>query len=360
MRMIGNLWRSCISVLGTVLLICFCLGCRAEKNEKDLISAALPENTTKPSLERYASTIRVEEIRKHVFSLASDLMEGRHTGTAGSEKAQVLIMEYLESLGLKKYSQESGYLQKFQMIKKKMVESVIESSYKRLEGWKDYMELFCEFEGDRSVDLVFAGFGLEDDLDTIDLGGKLAAFYQGSPRSSDYSEDFERLKITACRKRGAVGIISIVDREDILRKRIRDLKPYLDVERFYQIKSTEELAAKERRIVLGENSAAELFGITAKEFRSHVALMKTGQSGAGRLRTEVRMITSFRRGESVQAANIIAFLEGTDKKEECVIVSAHYDHLGIEGGLIHNGGNREPGGPPPPRAGRSSARFTRQ
>jgi Zn-dependent M28 family amino/carboxypeptidase len=49
------------------------------------------------------------------------------------------------------------------------------------------------------------------------------------------------------------------------------------------------------------------------------------------------MISSFRRSESIQAANIIAFLKGSDKKEECVVVSAHYDHLGIEGGEIYNG-----------------------
>ena len=49
------------------------------------------------------------------------------------------------------------------------------------------------------------------------------------------------------------------------------------------------------------------------------------------------MKTAFRRGESLDAANIIAVLEGTDKKEECVVLSAHYDHLGVEDGRIFNG-----------------------
>lgn len=326
-------WRN-VSFIIIILLVGFSTGCQAENNTE---SPSVQRLTKNPAVEKYALTIKIDELRKYVFTLASDQMEGRHTGTEGSQKAADFIAGIFESLDLEKYSQESGYFQKFQMIKKKMVESSIQSPHIRLDSWKDYMELFTEFEGAREVDMVFVGFGLSDDLEAVDINGKLAAFYQGSPESSEYSEEFERLKTIAYLRRGAVGTIIVVDREDILRKRIGQLKPYMDVERFYQHKPAEKAFHEERRIVMGENSAAKLFGISREEFQSLIKKMRGGMSVAGQLQTKVSMKTSFLRGESIPAVNIIGLLEGTEKKEECVIVSAHYDHLGMKGKQVYNG-----------------------
>ena len=42
--------------------------------------------------------------------------------------------------------------------------------------------------------------------------------------------------------------------------------------------------------------------------------------------------------------NIWAFVEGTEKPDEIVVVSAHYDHIGIEGGEIFNGADDDGSG----------------
>ena len=50
-----------------------------------------------------------------------------------------------------------------------------------------------------------------------------------------------------------------------------------------------------------------------------------------------------RNQEELKLFNIIGFLEGNEKKDEIVVVSAHYDHLGMKstgsGDLIFNGAN---------------------
>ncbi|WP_299670671.1 M28 family peptidase [uncultured Polaribacter sp.] len=55
-----------------------------------------------------------------------------------------------------------------------------------------------------------------------------------------------------------------------------------------------------------------------------------------------------RTKEDITSSNIIGVLEGKSKKDEYVIVSAHYDHLGIkksgEGDLIFNGANDDASG----------------
>ena len=39
----------------------------------------------------------------------------------------------------------------------------------------------------------------------------------------------------------------------------------------------------------------------------------------------------------IRGENIIGFIEGSDLKEEIVVITAHYDHLGIKDSLIYNG-----------------------
>jgi Zn-dependent M28 family amino/carboxypeptidase len=50
--------------------------------------------------------------------------------------------------------------------------------------------------------------------------------------------------------------------------------------------------------------------------------------------------------ERIEAENVLAFIEGSDPKlkEEVVVVSAHYDHVGIINGQIHNGADDDASG----------------
>jgi hypothetical protein len=52
-----------------------------------------------------------------------------------------------------------------------------------------------------------------------------------------------------------------------------------------------------------------------------------------------------KRNENLNdSENIWAFIEGTEKPEEIVVVSAHYDHIGIKGGEIYNGADDDGSG----------------
>jgi Zn-dependent M28 family amino/carboxypeptidase len=61
----------------------------------------------------------------------------------------------------------------------------------------------------------------------------------------------------------------------------------------------------------------------------------TPQTGA--LRIE-RTITP------VETYNVLGFLEGTDKKDEIVVVTSHYDHVGVNDGKIYNGADDDGSG----------------
>ena len=42
--------------------------------------------------------------------------------------------------------------------------------------------------------------------------------------------------------------------------------------------------------------------------------------------------------------NVLGYLEGTDKKQEVVVVSAHYDYVGIQNGHVYNGADDDGSG----------------
>ena len=48
--------------------------------------------------------------------------------------------------------------------------------------------------------------------------------------------------------------------------------------------------------------------------------------------------------EPFTTENVLGYLEGSDKKEEVIVVSAHYDHLGIKNGVVFNGADDDGSG----------------
>jgi hypothetical protein len=77
---------------------------------------------------------------------------------------------------------------------------------------------------------------------------------------------------------------------------------------------------------------------------------KNGLTPFGDLKSYRQTFTFKNRktNEDITSSNIIGILEGRSKKEEYVIISAHYDHLGMkksgEGDLIYNGANDDASG----------------
>src|SRR6202012_5700724 len=47
---------------------------------------------------------------------------------------------------------------------------------------------------------------------------------------------------------------------------------------------------------------------------------------------------------SIQAENVMAYVEGTDLKDEVIVLSAHYDHFGVIDGKVYNGADDDGSG----------------
>ncbi len=63
---------------------------------------------------KYAETIKVEDLEKHLIILSSDSMEGRETGKKGQKMAADYIMNHFKNTGIPPYKKKS-YYQKFKV-----------------------------------------------------------------------------------------------------------------------------------------------------------------------------------------------------------------------------------------------------
>lgn len=97
------------------------------------------------------------------------------------------------------------------------------------------------------------------------------------------------------------------------------------------------LVSSETAAALLNTSAATLTQTTAKLAQSATPV---SSSLAGSVTVKADRVE-----EKAQSSNVLGFIEGTDKKEEVLIVSAHYDHIGISAdGQVNNGANDDGSG----------------
>ena len=288
----------------------------------------------------------------HVKVLAADDMEGRETGSAGLRKAESYVVRELKQAGLQPAG-SNGFYQPIKFISRQIVEKDSSASLLR-DGKAESLTLGEDAFFSTRVDLapeveaplVFVGYGLGipeknyDDLAGLDLKGKVAVLFYGSPAempgalASHYQTLKERWK--AFRNAGAVGIISIPNPAmmDIpwSRMSLNRAHPSMDIAdpEFNETKG-EKLA-----MTFNPAHAEKLFQGSGHTFDEIAALGKDRKplphfALAASIRTRAKV-----EAKNLESANVVAMLPGSDPqlKNQYVVLSAHIDHLGI-GEPIH-------------------------
>ncbi|MDH4195930.1 MAG: M28 family peptidase [Candidatus Aminicenantes bacterium] len=297
------------------------------------------ENPAPPDpVSEYARTITAERLKEHIAYLASDELEGRHSGTRGGVKAAEYLSSRFRDLGLKGDPfQDGSYRQKFRMVRRTPVDCFLESETGRADNWEDFMELYSDFSGEKEVELVWAGTGRDLDLEGKDFEGKLVAFFQGTPDREVVSNDFERVKIEKILQQKAAGTLLVVRDDPPFLDYVRRLKPYFFKEHHALSRSPGEALASKRRISISTAGAMKLLGrrptevTAAGDDANHAAERLSG------LAVRLRMVSAYEEADSIFGENVLAYLEGTAEGRECLVLTAHYDHLGKSGAEIFNG-----------------------
>ncbi len=313
-------------------------GCQQETNlSKENIDLSSKENN--PVFE-LAKTITLEELKEHVSILASDEMEGRQSGSKGAEAAALYAANLFKENNLTGFFPwEEGYFQIFNMEKREVVECSLENENGRVSNWLDFLEISNDFYGEKDVILYFLGYGRDIDFEGIDIKEKLVAFWSGDPESNKSTGDIDRAKIVLSAEQGAAGSILVPLDEEKFLAYIQQIKPYFPSVRYYLFKNPDEALHSQRNISISSSALANLFGKSPEEFEALKKRSSRNKDKFPTLSTKVWMKTSFKSHGIIPTKNVISFIEGSDKKDEYIILSAHYDGRGIVDGKICNGAN---------------------
>jgi len=310
----------------------------------------------------YMNTITVKELKEQLFVLAADDFEGRETSKPGQKKAAAYLENYYESLGLEKGSMIGVQQQSFPLRKRKLTSTILTVNGKNYESSKDIFSLDAEgLEGTKTFTrIVFAGYGISEgrynDYAGLDVKDALVVVMDGEPKNkkgkslisgdteqlSDWSYD-PGLKVALAQQNGAKAIVVI--RRDYATFLPR-IKFWLESEKMELIEDMDVAVATGIPLIFtNEKSANEWFSTDVVKAAGVGKKKKIKTKNVSTVNTIASLSVSV-TDEIVSSENVMAFIEGSDVtlKNEIIVVSAHYDHIGIVNGEINNGADDDGSG----------------
>jgi Zn-dependent M28 family amino/carboxypeptidase len=293
-----------------------------------MMGMMMPAMAQNPAQVKYANTITVEDLTKHLTYLASDEMKGRDTGSPEGKIAAQYLADFYKGLGLT--GPVSGsYFQNVPLVSANFSNVTLQIGKNKLVENTDFV-----FTGDGNMakaakaDLVFLGLVTDENLAKVDVKGKLVGLWAVGVRSNDL--------VTKVMDAGAAGIVIVTMEGQANFDRIANR--YKTLAGRGRIGFDQEI--KQRPIfMVSSDKMAQLFGTPVE------TLKEAAKTNPTSIATQKATYQIVKTKTPVEAVNVMGFLEGTDKKEEVLVISSHYDHVGVNGeGDAFNGADDDGSG----------------
>ena len=268
-------------------------------------------------------TVNKNAIEGHIYFLADDLLKGRETGSPEAKIAASYLANTLHSYGVKPIPATNSYFQEV-LLQKSSPPNLFELT---INGLPSENKVVLEASAiDFKGEAVYLGYGLEEDYKAKDVINKLVMIRGGSEEAKDVRAAFRlrTTKMELAKNAGAKGIIELINAED-------NIWGFIDhnfnADRLEVAKEEKQSTDKGFVYIWLQDES----GTQATSFESDT-------------KTIVTLNMDSKSVSSISSQNVIGIVEGTDPKlkNEYIIYSAHYDHVGIgtpdeSGDTIYNG-----------------------
>ena len=328
----------------TVILFSFSLFCQ-------LALFAQTDNAAK-----YGATITGANLKKHLTIIASDEFEGRETGTEGQRKAADYIEAQFKQMGLSSAAALNGY-QQFYPLYQDSISGELKVNGKSAVYGTDYISPAASNENgtSKATKIIFAGYGIDDanysDYTGIDVKNKVVVFFAGEPkkegkyfiaasgRHSKWTYPGLNAKLAVARAKGAVGAFVINPMQESFNQGTVDNSKksnlYFPHENEGRPVNYALLSHAYAKVLIGNN-----FDTLLKLAKANIAFTPNWLA-----QSKVKIQFTYSKFRTiVNASNVVGIVEGTDKKEEYVFCTGHYDHLGTHDGKIFYGADDDGSG----------------
>lgn len=305
-------------------------------------------------------TVNKENIREHTYQLGNDRYQGRGTGTEGESEAAKYITNFLHEYGILPIGERMSYYQNIPMHgsypqKSSRFILQVNNSDQVLKLGEDYLlyKTGAETYIPNPIPLVFVGYGIiapefdYNDYLSVDVQGKVVVFLSGEPYSEDefffkgtrptiysYPEAKQRIAIS----RGARGSIMIPVSEVGSRS---DWEHWVKEFAFEHV-TLAYTVSSHMSALINPAITNKIFYGSQYSYDNVLAMHNEGILSSFELRSRISFDGEFDERDFI-GRNLIGMVEGRDNdlKDTYIILSAHYDHLGIgpevKGDSIYNG-----------------------
>ena len=307
---------------------------------------------------KYAATITGGNLKTHLSIIASADMQGRETGTEGQRKAATYIETQFKKIGLKSVPALNGYQQFYPLYQDSLKTGELSIAGKPGEYGKDFIininsNETGNFKGKK---IIFAGYGIDDakysDYTGLDIKGKIVIIFLGEPkqdgnyiltgtkRSSVWTYPGIPKKLETATAKGAAGVLVINPAMEAFNERMVSNGKKTGV---YFPSSN----AESKKINYALLSHAYAKGIIGNNFDTLLKIVKANGAITKQWAKESKTKVAYnfeKYRTTINASNVVGIIEGTDKKDEYVFLTGHYDHLGMRNGKIYYGADDDGSG----------------
>jgi hypothetical protein len=289
-----------------------------------------------------AATINAEDMKRHLYILAGPEMEGRDTPSPGLEKAANYIENHFRQLGLLA-GNNGSYRQYYPLFKDSMTAASLEINGVSFVLNQDFQPLSGNYSASmRFSEIVFAGFGISDgelrnDYKDLPVAGKLVLIMDGMPEgykpsvSGFASPASLNGKLNTALSKGAAGVLIV---HSNFPRRASAVTSNWSLNGF---RATQSLFG----FYISPKVAGMLLGTTPESLTEKIKANAIAHK-------PYRGLTALHYGKqtiSENVSNVLGLIEGTDKKDEYVVITAHYDHVGKRSdGTIYYGADDDGSG----------------
>ncbi len=307
---------------------------------------------------KYAAQITGERLKQHLSIIAGPEMEGRETGTEGQRKAAAYIESQFKAMGLISVPSLNGYQQFYPLYQDSLQTTSLSAGGKDAVFGTDFITPLNsnetgKFKGKK---LIFIGYGIDDkaysDYTNVNVKGKVVMFFMGEPkkdgkfiisgtnRGSEWSFPGITKKLALAASKGAVGALVVSPQTETFNQRAvengKKTGVYFPRPSGDKMVNYAMISHAFARSVIGDGFLFDSVLASAKraeilKINGYEKKYKTGFS-----------FTKYRT--TINASNVVGVVEGTDKKDEYVFVTGHYDHLGMRNGKIYYGADDDGSG----------------
>ena len=288
--------------------------------------------------------ITVEKLKEHILLLASDSLEGREVGQPGETMAADYMSNYFKEIGIPPYK-DSTYYQHIPLEKRNLEAASIEINTTKYKFKTDFYT-YPNFGQTKieSESILFLGYGIDSknysDYNTS-VEGRVIMIFNGEPKDKKGNylvskgkekspESSWRFKLNKAKEKGALAVLFVTDNYKLNYEKAEHKIEHPGV----------NLTKKEEPIPFFYISLNMANNILGKNKTLKIKnKIKNQNKSFNKLVNKKILITTKNKDTFFSGKNVLGFIEGSDPelKNEIIVITAHYDHIGIIDGLIHNG-----------------------